>query len=256
MGNTGKPRIISTLSRRLLPLFCVFFARSADAQFNDSTHYHLGFTGTGIYNRTEASQSYLFTNRLRLRTRYDRFESNVAVSWLYGEQSRRLTNNDFTSAVDFNFDSRLQHLYYWGLGIYEKSFSLKVNNRVQAGLGLAYNVVDRGDSLHVNISNGLLYEYSDLQLADTARELYSTVRNSLRLRTRIRLARTLTFEGTGFLQNSLDRRDDFIIRSTASLSLKLRSWLALTSALTYNKVARTQRENLLLTFGVTVEDWF
>ena len=33
-------------------------------------------------------------------------------------------------------------------------------------------------------------------------------------------------------------------------------WLALTSALTYNKVARTQRENLLLTFGFTVEDWF
>lgn len=250
-------RFRCTLLRVLLVAACaVFLSPASFAQFTDSTHYHVAFSGTGIFNRTEASRSYLFTNRLRLRTRHDRLESNAAISWLYGEQSERLTNNDFTSTVDFNFDSRLPHFYYWGLGVFEKSFSLKVNNRAQAGLGLAYNLLDRGDSLNINISDGLLYEYSDLQLADTTRELYRSFRNSLRLRTRIRLQRSLTFEATGFLQNSLERRGDYIIRSTASLSLQLRRWLALTSALTYNKVARTQRENLLLTFGLTVENWF
>lgn len=230
--------------------------RSASAQFTDTTHYHIRYTSTGIYNRTEANRSYLFTNSLRLGTKHERLEGNAAITWLYGAQADRLTNNDFTSAVDVNYHSQLPHLYYWGLGIFEKSYSLKVNNRTQAGLGFAYNLVDRRDSLYLNISDGLLYEYSDLQLADGSRELYSSIRNSLRLRTRIRIRRTLTFEGTGFLQNSLQRRDDYIIRSTASLSLQLRRWLALTSALTYNKVARTQRENLLLTFGLTVENWF
>jgi hypothetical protein len=239
----------------LLPA-CALWGQGAVAQFTDSTHYHVLYSGTGIFNRTEASSSYLFTNSLRLSTKYKRLEGNAGANWLYGEQLKNLTNNDFTGSLDFNYYSSIPRLYYWGLGVFEKSFSLKVNNRTQAGLGLAYNLVDRRDSLFVNISNGLLYEYSDLQLADTTRELYSTLRNSLRLRTRIRLARTLTFEGTGFLQNSLQRRGDYIIRSTASLSLRLRKWLALTSALTYNKVARTERENLLLTFGLTVEDWF
>ena len=245
------------ITRSLLAaLLALFFCHRSNAQFTDSTHYHVALSSTGIYNRTESSRSYLLTNRLRLAMKHDRLESNAAISWLYGEQAKRLTNNDFTAALDFNFDSRLSHLNYWGLGVFEKSFSLKVNNRTQAGLGLAYNLLDRGDSLHINISDGLLYEYSDLRLTDTTSELYSTVRNSLRLRARIRLRNTLTFEGTGFLQNSLDRRGDYIIRSTASLSLKLQRWLSLTSALTYNKVARTQRENLLLTFGLTVEDWF
>lgn len=241
----------------LLPAACaLLISQQSPAQFSDSTHYHIRYAGTGIYNRTEASHSYLFTNNLRLGTRHKRMEGNAVAAWLYGAQAKRLTNNDFTATLDLNYYSRLPHLYYWSLGIFEKSYSLKVNNRTQAGLGLAYNLVDRRDSLFVNISDGLLYEYSELTLADTSRELYSTVRNSLRLRTRVRLARTLTFEGAGFLQNSLDRRSDYIIRSTASLSLQLHRWLALTSALTYNKVARTQRENLLLTFGLTMDGWF
>lgn len=235
---------------------CLLFGATSLAQFNDSTHHHLAYTGTGIYNRTEASRSYLFTNSLRLGAKYSRVDGNAAASWIYGEQGKRLTNNDFTSAVDLNFHSVLPHLYYWGLGIYETSYSLRVSNRTQAGLGLAYNVLDRRDSLYLNISDGLLYEYSNLRTSDTMKELYSTIRNSLRLRMRIRLAQMLTFEATGYLQNSLQRREDYIIRSTASLSVKLRRWLSLTSALTYNKVARTQRENLLLTFGLGVENWF
>lgn len=229
---------------------------NACAQFNDSTHYRLAYTGTGVLNHTNDAVSYLLTNSLRINMRQKKVDANGAAAWLFGQQGNRLTNNDFSSAIDFNLRSRLPHLYYWGLGSFEKSYSLKVNNRTQGGFGLAYNILDRPDSLQLNISDGLLYEYSDLKLGDTAQNIYSIVRNSLRLRFRLRLQRIVTLEGTGFFQHSLEDGSDYIIRTNTSLSVKLRKWLALTSALNFNKVSKTRSENLLLTLGVTVEGWF
>jgi hypothetical protein len=36
----------------------------------------------------------------------------------------------------------------------------------------------------------------------------------------------------------------------------LQKWLRLTSSLTYNKFNLSQRENLLWTFGMTIENYF
>jgi hypothetical protein len=66
----------------------------------------------------------------------------------------------------------------------------------------------------------------------------------------------VVIDGSNFLQNSLDRKQDYIIRSTTNLSFKLQKWLSLTTSLNYNRANRTQSENLLLTYGLTVEKYF
>ena len=73
---------------------------------------------------------------------------------------------------------------------------------------------------------------------------------------RYRWRQLLTFESTSYAQHALGDGADYILRSNNSVNLKLRKWLALTGAVAYNKVSRTGRENLLLTFGVTLEGWF
>jgi hypothetical protein len=166
-------------------------------------------------------------------------------------------NNDFTAAVDFNlYNRKAKRLYYWGLGLYETSVSLKINNRFQAGLGAGYNIIDRPNAI-VIVSDGILYEKSDLyQDVEGASTDYETYRNSFRLKYRWVIKNRVTLDGTGFLQHSLSDRHDYIIKSNASASIKLIKWLSFTTALTYNKISETERENLLLTFGLTVEKYF
>lgn len=228
----------------------------ARAQFSDSVRYHCVYTGTGVLNNTNTAFNYLVTNSLRLGMRQKRVDANAALGWIYGQQGTRLSNNDFSSIVDLNFRSRLPRFYYWGLGSFEKSYSLKVANRTQGGAGFAYNVLDRPDSLQLNISDGLLYEYSELVPTDSTRDRYSTIRNSLRVRLRIRVQRYITLDGVAFVQQSLGDANDYIVKSNATLSVKLKRWLALSAALNYNRVQRTRSENLLLSFGVTVDSWF
>ncbi len=70
---------------------------------------------------------------------------NTSLQWFYGRQLELLVNNDFTAAVDFNlYNRKAKRLYYWGLGLYETSVSLKISNRFQGWTWCAgYNVIDR-----------------------------------------------------------------------------------------------------------------
>ena len=86
--------------------------------------------------------------------------------------------------------------------------------------------------------------------------MYQTFRNSLRLQYKFVIKEIVVLEGRHFLQNSLSLGSDYIIKSNTALSVKLRSWLAVTAALTYNKLNRTNRENLLMNYGLTVEKYF
>lgn len=241
----------------ILTLLLLQTQTASGQAFNDSLHYRVRFSGTGVINRTEKASSYLLSNGLRLGTRYKRLDANAAANYIYGQQDKQLSNNDFNSTLDFNFHSRLPRFYYWGLGGFEKSYSLKVINRTQAGGGVAYSFLDRGDSLFLNVSDGLLYEYSSLeQPTNTSETFHSIIRNSLRLRLRYKWRQFITFESTSFLQNSLQNSGDYLIRSNTSLGFQVRKGIALTSAFTYNKVSLTNRENVLLTFGITLDQWF
>jgi hypothetical protein len=238
--------------------FIVMFlcaAYAACSQYTDSTTHYIGYSATGVINKTNDGSSYVLNNNLRFGVRKKKVSLNTAAGWIYGENNGNRTNNDFTAALDFNLFTKKQHFYYWGLATYEKSQSLKINDRAQVGLGAAYNVVEN-PTIFLNLSDGILFENSDLFLPDGKRDLYTTFRNSFRLRYRWTHKNILVIDGTHFLQNSVTDISDYVIKSISTVSLKLTKWLNFTSSVTYNKVNRTERENLLITFGLTLEKYF
>lgn len=244
--------MMKKLSALIIGLFCFYTSFS---QFTDTTEHYISYASTGVINRTNQSSSYVLTNALRFSIRKKSISLNNSANWIYGQQQDNLTNNDFTNTLDFN-RYITKKFYYWGLGNFDKSYSLKINSRLQSGLGLAYSFVDTTNAF-INLSDGLLYESSDINRNDTTREIYNTFRNSFRLRFRFASKNELVvLDGVSFLQNSLSVKEDYIIRSLTNLSFRLRKWLSLTTSATFNKVNRTNRENLLITYGLRAEKYF
>jgi hypothetical protein len=241
----------------LASLAFIAFHFAASAQFNDTTHYYVNLASTGIINKTNDGSSYVLNNNLRFSLYRKRISLNTAHGFIYGQQQEHLTNRDMISTLDFNvLPKEKSKWYYWGLGSFERSYSLKINHRIQAGLGIGYNIVDRKHALVV-LSDGILYEKSNVY--DNSSESiidYHTFRNSFRLKFRFVIHEIVTIDGTDFLQHSLSDGSDYIIKSLTTVSVKLRKWLSFTSSVTYNKVNLTQRENLLINFGITAERYF
>ncbi|ASZ12728.1 DUF481 domain-containing protein [Chitinophaga pendula] len=225
------------------------------AQFSDSVNYYIKYASTGSINRTNDGNSYLLNNNMRFRISKKKISLNAAAGYIYGKNNQALTNDDISAAVDFSVFRSKDYFYYWGLANFDKSFSLKINRRFQGGVGVAYDIIHRPNAT-LNISDGVLFENSDLFLKDTIPDVYHTFRNSLRILYRWVIKDIVVLEGTHFLQNSLSHGNDFIIKSNTSLSVKLRSWLSITAALNYNKLNRTDRENLLINYGVAIEKYF
>jgi hypothetical protein len=241
---------------KLMLLLCgIFWCVAARAQFNDSTHFHTSYASTGSINRTNDASSYLLNNAFKFNIKNKRTTLNFNNSWVYGKSNSNLTNNDFSSSLDFNLNSTIKHFYYWGLANYNTSFSLKINNQLLAGLGAAYNVIDRKNAM-LNLSDGVLYDLSDLYLSSTEADVYQTYRNSFRLNFRFVIRDRVIVDGNNFLQNSFQRSSDYNIRSTTNLSVKLQKWLAFTTSFNYNRVNRTHSENVLLNYGLSVEKYF
>lgn len=227
------------------------------AQFNDSTHHYVNYASTGVINKTNDGNSYLLNNNLKFNVSKKDVSINTTNSWIYGKQQNILSNNDFSTSADFNLFKTLQHFYYWGLANYDKSYSLKINNRLQTGLGIGYSILDREKSVLV-ISDGILYEKNDLYAtsAEFGSNQYETLRNSLRIKYKFIIKDIIVIDGADFLQQSLSCRSDYIIKSNTTLSIKLKKWLSLTAAVVYNKLNRTQRENLLINYGLSIEQYF
>ena len=247
-------KLTSVRQKTGLLIAFVLCSCAASAQFSDSITHYVSYGANGIINRTNEGSSYVITNALRFNINKKKIRLNSTNSWIYGEQRQRLTNNDFNSTLDFTL-YQSGHFYYWGLGSYDKSYSLKINRRVQAGLGIAYSFVDKPNTF-VNISDGILYENSNLQVNDSTNNTYNILRNSFRLRYRFAVKETLVFDGIHFFQNSLSDNNDYIIKSISNLTFKIRKWLGFTTSLTYNRTQLTRRENLLITFGLTAEKYF
>jgi hypothetical protein len=227
----------------------------AFSQFNDSTHYYVKYASTGVINRTDDAKSYVLTNALNFQVNQKKVSVYSNNSWIYGRQGSGLTNNDFNSVLNVDFLKDLQKLYYWGLVSFTSSYSLKINYQFQAGGGIGYNFINK-EKVEIVVSDGLLYETSDLELPSGLTDKYQTVRNSLRIKHRLLINNLISLEGAHYWQPSLKDVSDYIIRSNTSLSIKLRKWLSLTTSLFYNKINRTSRENLLFNFGLTAEKYF
>ncbi len=235
-------------------ILSLLFSFSISAQHSDSTYY-LGITSTGTFNKTNTNSSYLFNNMLKVSAKRKDVTLNSTNKWLYGQQNKELTNNDLSSSWDVDLRKTFRHFNYWGLFNYNSIYSLKINNQLQAGVGGAYNIIDK-EQFTVNLSDGVIYDYSDLILPNGDRDVYGTPRNSFRLVIKWNIKNRLTFNGNGFLQNSFQYKNDYIIRSDISATLKLKKWLSLTSAFSYNKMSRTHASNLILTYGIIIENYF
>lgn len=238
-----------------LIILVLLISQICKAQFSDSTSYLINYTSTGSINKTNDSRAYLLNNALKFGIRKKTISLNFNNSWIYGKQNQQLTNNDFSTSLDFNLYKMFPHFFYWGLANYNVSKSLNINSQLQAGAGIAYNIFDRPEA-YLNISDGILFDSSDLLLANGINNRYETTRNSFRLSFRFVVNKIITLNSTSFLQHALSDRHDYIIKSMSGLSLKVNRWLSFTTAYNYNKISRTSRENSLLSYGVTFERYF
>jgi hypothetical protein len=243
--------MVAVKKKSLLLFLLILGYQMAHAQFNDTTHYHATLTAAGTINKTDDGNSYLLNNALNFGIKKKDFVLNATNSWIYGKQNSTLTNNDFSSALFFNLYKTFPHFYYWGLVNYNTSYSLKINNQLLAGGGVAYSFIDKTNA-YINLSDGVLYDQSDLLINETD----NTYRNSFRLQFHFAVENIFTIDGSNFLQNSFSRGDDYIIRSTTTLGLKLRKWISLTTSLNYNKMNITNSDNLIFTYGLTVDKYF
>ena len=240
----------------LLILTSVLMPGQMVAQFNDSTHHMLNISSSGNFNRTHDGMTYLFNNSLKYSLNKKSATLNFSNKWVYGVAPQKLTNNDFNSTLDFNLYKTLPHFYYWGLAGFISSFSLKINEQVQSGLGVAYRVIDR-ETMMFSISNGILYEYSNIIPSDeTDNYIYRTFRNSLRLQYRFNYRELISFISTGFYQPSLEWLGDYIITANAGVSVRVWKWVSFSASVTYNNISRTGRENTLITYGLVAERFF
>ncbi|MCD2421608.1 DUF481 domain-containing protein [Niabella pedocola] len=244
------------MGRYCLTLLFLWISQVAIAQFNDSTHHYLNAGLSGTLNQSSGSKNYLLNNALKYRFYKRKSELNANAAWIYGQNNDGITNNDVTTALDFNiYRDTASRLNYWGLTAYTSSYSLRINGQFQAGLGGAYKLIDDG-LLYFRISDGILFEQSDIAPTDSTRERYHTFRNSLRLQLRWHPYHALSFESTSFWQPSLKSMDDYIVTCQLGLNLKLVKWLSLSTRLNYNRINRTGKENLLFTYGVLFERYF
>lgn len=238
-----------------LLIYFLFLATGCWAQYNDSMHYYANFAGTGNLNQTNTTSSYLLNNAAKFGIKKKVYSLNLAGSWVYGETNKLLTNNDLMSSLAFDVYGRDTNFYYWGLANYNSSYSLKIKNQYQAGVGAGYNILSK-KNIFLNLSDGILYDNSDLYLADSMHDIYSTVYNSLRVQFRITVHSIFTFTETTFIQNSFIDISDYIIISNAAVTVKLNKWLNLTTNFAYNRINRTQSENKLFTYGLTFDKYF
>ncbi len=246
---------MNIFTRLLLLFLCIVPFLSVSAQFNDTINYHLRFLTTGSLNRTVDGDAYLLNNGLGFNINKRKATFNTNASWVWGQLNNTLTNNDFIATTDMDFLKKVSKLYYWGLLNYETSYSLKTIYRFQPGAGVSYRFIDTANA-HLSVSDGLLFEMSNIIDTSLAHEKYQTVRNSLRISYHFVIGKLITIDGINFWQPSLLDFKDYIFKFNNSLSFKLREWLSLTTAISYNKISRTDSQNLLFTFGITLDKYF
>lgn len=234
----------------------VILSSSVSAQFSDTIDYYVAANLAGNINKTTASVNYLFNNGAKFSIQKDKLALNTSNNWLYGENAGKLVNNDFTSSTDFNiYRKKNDRFNYWGLANYTSSYSLKIKNQFQGGAGVAYKLIDR-EEIMLRLSDGLLYETSNIALTDSTAQVYNTIRNSLRVQFRYKFKKLVSFESAAFWQPSLTYNSDYIVNINAGLNLKLLKWLSFTSKFNYIQVSRTNRENMLITYGIIIEQYF
>jgi hypothetical protein len=227
------------------------------SQFSDTVNYYVNFSGTGNLNRTNtAGSTYLLNNALQFQVNKKKFSINSMASHIYGKNPKSKTNDDLLGILNLDILKGIQKFYYWALTSYEKSFSLKLDKRFQAGAGVGYTFINT-DKANLELSDGVLFETTDLSIPDQRGQTsYQTVRNSLRLKYRFIIKEIFRFDGIDFYQPSFSDGKDYILKLNANFSIKLYKWLNFTTSFNYNRQNITNTENLFMSYGLSMEKYF
>jgi hypothetical protein len=228
---------------------------NSHAQVKERSKYSFNLSFTGMINRTESARTELFNSGFRAEVDTGRFAFNTMMAWIYGKQNKIRSNDDYSFISDLNYRVDSRRFVVWTLFNYEKSYSLRIKSRAQIGSGLSYNVLN-ANNYRLNISDGILYERSDVLLPDSTASHYQTFRNSLRLKYKFQFLDRLSLDGVHFIQNSLSRKNDYILKSNFAVAMKLYRWINLNIQLSHNKVNRQRRENFLFTIGISIDKTF
>jgi len=234
---------------------CLLRAGTAFCQFNDSIHYRVSYAATGTINRATEGRSYVLNNAFNFDVNKKYMSLNNSNSWVYGEANGKKNLNDFSSSLNFDINRAIRTWYFWGLASYTTSYSLRIRGQFQAGGGIGHNTI-RKPQAELVISDGILFERSNLYDAADEKKAAVLARNSLRIKYRFVIGKTVVIDGMHFWQPALSDFNDYIVRSTNGLSVNLNKWLSITTSLAYNRFNQTGRENLLINFGLTAQKYF
>jgi len=226
-----------------------------NAQFTDSTTKYLNINSGGSINKTKDGSNYLLNNGVQFSVKKQRTTLNSSATWIYGANPEKLTNNDFSLSSNVNLYRHFAEFYYWGLLHYTTSYSLNIKNQGQVGIGVAYNLLNKKD-IWLNVSNGFIGELSRIIENDTSIVNYQTIRNSLRVQFMLKLGERFTFKTGGFFQPSLKYISDHILTNDTELIYQLWKGLQLNTRFMYNKISRTEKENLIFTYGLKYAIYF
>lgn len=96
---------------------CIYcFGRGlSKAQYSDTISHFIDLSTSGSINRANDGTTYLLNNGLKLNVRKEDFSMDFNNAWLYGKQNGYMTNNDYTTIVNFDLFRTFPHLFYWGL---------------------------------------------------------------------------------------------------------------------------------------------
>lgn len=242
-------------SRFIIVIIAKFTCVACYAQAQDSSSYYVYGGSTGTFTKTNDLRSFVINNAVKFTASRNRLSFQTSHSWVYGKQSESKINDDISSVVELNFLKDQHKLYYWSLGTFDRSYSLKIEHRFQVGAGVGYNFFQTPRLLLV-LSDGFIYEDGNLTDAYLGERNYNLWRNSLRLKYRWVISDVFILDGSAFLQPSISTRHDTILKSSTTLSMKIKKWLSISSAVNYNKITLTGRENLLVTYGIILERFF
>lgn len=225
------------------------------SQMNDSTHFKIKLSTQGNINHTQTSSSQLFLNGFGFDITQKKLELNSIANWIYGENDKKVSNNDWNALINLNCYTNFRPVYYWGLFSYNSSYSLQVNQQFQTGAGLAVKFFE-GKDFSFSISDGILYEWTNITTNEGDIVEYNTWRNSLRLKVKYKYKDLANISTTFFHQPSLQIENDYILISMTSLQIKLWKWISINTQLQYNKVSRTEKENFTFSYGLSFEKSF
>src|SRR5690349_21039388 len=109
------------MAKWFIAVACILLFNRTMSQSPDSAKYSLHYAATGIINNTQSTSSHVFNQVLQTEFNKSKFAVTTFASWIYGRQNKKLSNNDFSSAVDLNYRFTNTRLVAWTLGTFDKS---------------------------------------------------------------------------------------------------------------------------------------